>query len=144
MCVGIMKAVYDIVKDYTTGRVVTGKALKEHSIVADMLSEVAMLIESTSAWLWAYTREIDHPEISGWQPWDERFLSKTRGLALFANNAVERACSRGMDFMGSYGYSREGDIEKFWRDQKVIGLWMGGKGLKTLENARYWYDLKTL
>lgn len=88
--------------------------------------------------------EIDHPELYGWEPWDERFVLKTRGIALFASNAVERACSRAMDYMGSYGYAREYDIEKHWRDQKVIGLWMGGKGLKALENARYWYDLETL
>ena len=144
MCVGVMKNVYEIIKRWTTERVVAGKPLKEHSIVADMLCEVAMHIESTSAWMWAYTREIDNPEIYGWDPWDERFALKTRGLALFASNAVERACSRAMDFMGSYGYAREFDIEKHWRDQKVIGLWMGGKGLKTLENARYWYDLETL
>ena len=144
MCVGIMKNVYEIIKRWTTERVVAGKPLKEHSIVAAMLSEVAMHIESTSAWMWMYTRELDHPEIYGWQPWDERFLLKSRGLALFASNAVERACSRAMDYMGAYGYAREYDIEKHWRDQKVIGLWMGGKGLKTLENARYWYDLETL
>jgi butyryl-CoA dehydrogenase len=144
MCVGIMKNVYEIIKKWTAERVVAGKVLREHSIVADMLSEVAMLIESTSAWMWTYARQIDHPEIYGWEPWDERFALKTRGLALFASNAVERACSRAMDFMGSYGYAREYDIEKHWRDQKVIGLWMGGKGLKTLENARYWYDLETL
>jgi alkylation response protein AidB-like acyl-CoA dehydrogenase len=144
MCVGVMKNVYQIIKRWTTERVVAGKPLKEHSLVADMLSEVAMHIESTSAWMWAYTRQIDNPEVYGWQPWDERFSLKARGLALFASNAVERACSRAMDFMGSYGYAREYDIEKHWRDQKVIGLWMGGKGLKTLENARYWYDLETL
>ena len=144
MCVGVMKAVYEIIKNYTTTRVVAGKPLKEHSIVADMLCDLAMSIESTSAWMWAYAREIDHPEIYGVDPWDERFALKTRGLALYSSIAVERACSRAMDYMGSYGYSREGDIEKFWRDQKVIGLWMGGKGLKTIENARYWYDLKTL
>lgn len=144
MCVGIMKNVYEIIKRWTSERVIAGKPLKEHSIVADMLSEVAVLIESTSAWMWTYTREMDHPEIYGWDPWDERFVLKSRGLALYASNAVERACSRAMDFMGSYGYSREFDIEKHWRDQKVIGLWMGGKGLKTLENARYWYDIETL
>jgi alkylation response protein AidB-like acyl-CoA dehydrogenase len=144
MCLGVMKGVYEIIKRWTTERVVAGKALKEHSLVAGMLSEVAMLIESTSAWLWAYARELDHPEISGWDPWDERFLLKSRGLALYASEAVERACSRAMDYMGAYGYAREYDIEKHWRDQKVIGLWMGGKGLKTLENARYWYDLETL
>ena len=144
MCVGVMKNVYQIIKAWTTERVVAGKPLKEHSIVADMLSEVAMHIESTSAWMWTYVREITRPDIYAWDPWDERFVLKTRGLALHANNAVERACSRAMDFMGSYGYAREFDIEKHWRDQKVIGLWMGGKGLKTLENARYWYELETL
>lgn len=144
MCIGVMKAVYEIIKKWTSEREIAGKPLKEHSMVADMLSEVAILIESTSAWMWMYARELDHPELSGWEPWDERFVLKTRGLALYGSNAVERACSRAMDFMGSYGYSREFDIEKHWRDQKVIGLWMGGKGLKTLENARYWYDLETL
>jgi alkylation response protein AidB-like acyl-CoA dehydrogenase len=144
MCVGVMKAVYEIIKKWTTERVIAGKPLKEHSIVADMLSEVAILIESTSAWMWTYVREITRPDIYGWDPWDERFVLKTRGLALHANNAVERASSRAMDFMGSYGYAREFDIEKHWRDQKVIGLWMGGKGLKTLENARYWYGIETL
>ena len=144
MCVGVMKDVYEIIKKWTTERVIAGKPLKEHSMVAEMLSDIAMLIESTSAWMWVYTRDLDHPEISGWEPWDERFVLKTRGLALHANIAVERACSRAMDFMGSYGYSREFDIEKHWRDSKMIGLWMGGRGLKTLENARYWFDIETL
>ncbi len=144
MCVGVMKNVYEIIKKWTAERIVAGKPLKEHSIVADMLSEVATLIESTSAWMWTYVRQISRPDIYGWDPWDERHLFKTRGLAVYANNAVERSCSRAMDFMGSYGYAREFDIEKHWRDQKVIGLWMGGKTLKILENARYWYDLQTL
>jgi alkylation response protein AidB-like acyl-CoA dehydrogenase len=144
MSVGVMKGVYEIIKRWTDERIIAGKPLKEHSIIAEMLSEIALLIESTSAWMWTYARELDHPEIYGWDPWDERYVYKSRGLALFASNAVERACSRAMDFMGSYGYSREFDIEKHWRDQKMIGLWMGGKGLKILENARYWYDLETL
>ena len=144
MCVGVMKNVYEIIKKWTTARVIAGKPLKEHSICAAVLSEIAILTESTSAWMWTYARAMDHPEIYSWEPWDERFLLKTRGLALYSSNAVEQACSKAMDFMGSYGYSREFDIEKHWRDQKVIGLWMGGKGLKTLENARYWYDLETL
>lgn len=144
MCVGIMKNVYEIIKKWTTERVIAGKPLKAHSLVADMLSDIAVMIESTSAWMWAYTREMDHPEIYGIDPWDERLELKSRGLALHANICVERACSRAMDFMGSYGYSREFDIEKHWRDSKVIGLWMGGRGLKILENARYWYEIETL
>ncbi len=75
MAIGVMKNVYEIIKKWTTERVISGKQLKEHSLVADMLSEVAILIKSTSAWMWAYTRELDYPEISGWEPWDERFAT---------------------------------------------------------------------
>jgi hypothetical protein len=25
----------------------------------------------------------------------------------------------------------------------MLGLWMGGLGLKQMENARYWYELET-
>ena len=142
--VGVMKGVYEIIKRWTTERIIAGKPLKEHSICADMLSEVAILIESTSAWMWTYIREWDHPEIYGKKPWDEDFTLKTRGLAVYAGIAVEQACSRAMDFMSSYGYAREFGIEKHWRDCKIIGLWMGGRALKTLENARYWYDIETL
>lgn len=144
MSVGVMKGVYEIIKKWTTERVIAGKPLKEHSICADMLSEVARNIESTSAWMWAYTREWDHPEIYGTQPWDEGFTLKTRGLAVHAAIAAERTCSRAMDFMSSYGYSREFGVEKHWRDSKMIGLWMGGYGLKTLENARYWFECETI
>jgi len=144
MAVGVMKDVYEIIKRWTDERVVTGKPLKEHSIVADMLCEIAILIESTSAWMWHYVRQLDHPEIYGTEPWDERMALKTRGISLYASEAVNRACYRAMDYMGSYGYAREFDIEKHWRDQRMIGLFMGGKGLRTLENARYWFDLETL
>lgn len=142
--VGVMKGVYEIIKRWTSDRVIAGKPLKEHSICAEMLSEVAINIESTSAWMWAYTREWDHPEIYGVKPWDEKFVLKSRGLAVHAAKAVEQTCSRAMDFMSSYGYEREYGIEKHWRDSKIIGLWMGGYGLKTIENARYWFDLKTI
>lgn len=114
---------------------------RDHKIVEPLLKEVLVDLGINAAF---FPAEVGGTDIYGWEPWEERYLLKTRGLSLFACNAVERACSRAMDFMGSYGYAREFDIEKHWRDQKVIGLWMGGKTLKTLENARYWYDLETL
>src|SRR5664280_1437167 len=33
-----------------------------------------------------------------------------------------------MDLMGAYGYGREGDLEKYWRDSKILSLWMGRPG----------------
>ena len=144
MALGVMKNVYEIIKRWTSERIIAGKPLKEHSMVAAALSDIAINIEATSAWVHMYAREIDHPEPGGANPWDDKMAHKTRGLALFASDAAERVCSTAMDYMGSYGYSREFDVEKHWRDSKMIGLWMGGKGLKHIENARYWYELETL
>ncbi len=144
ICLGVMKNVYEIIKKWTTERIIAGKPLKEHSMVAVALSEIAILIEATSAWVHMYAREVDRPDIYGTYPWDEKLALKSRGLAVFASQSVEKVCSTAMDYMGSYGYSREFDIEKHWRDSKMIGLWMGGLGLKHLENARYWYELETL
>jgi len=51
---------------------------------------------------------------------------------------------RVMELMGSYGYTREGDIEKHWRDSKMLQLWLGGKQLDLMEVARYFYECETL
>ena len=72
------------------------------------------------------------------------FETLSAELKLYMVPTIQEVTRMAVQIHGSYGYAREFDIEKQWRDQKVIGLWMGGKGLKTLENARYWYDLETL
>ena len=143
MALGVMKSVYEIIKKWTTERIIADKPLKEHSMVAASLSDIAMQIEATSAWLYVYAREADRPEIYGIYPWEDTLVHKTRGLSTFACRAVEKVCSTAMDYMGSYGYSREFDLEKHWRDSRMLGLWMGGLGLKQMENARYWYELET-
>ena len=43
--------------------------------------------------------------------------------------------------MGSFGYVREYDVEKYWRDSKMIQLWEGGAQLGRLDVARGYYDL---
>jgi alkylation response protein AidB-like acyl-CoA dehydrogenase len=44
--------------------------------------------------------------------------------------------------MGSYGYVRDYDIEKYWRDGKVIQLWMGGAQVGRFDILRGYYDVR--
>ena len=39
---------------------------------------------------------------------------------------------------------REWDIEKHWRDVKIIQLWMGGKQLCQMEAARYFFNCTSI
>jgi len=144
MCIGVMKNTYEIVKEWVSQRIILGKPMKEHSINAAVLSEIAVDIEATSAWVYTYARETDFPEIYGVRPWEEEMQYKTRGVSLFGSDAAVHATGRAMELMGSYGYTRDYDLEKHWRDVKMTTLWMGGRNLRILENARYWYDIQTI
>ncbi len=144
LALGVMKNTYEIIKKWTSERFVFGKPLKEHSINAAVLAEIIIDIEASSIWLYAMARQIDCPDIYGVMPWDEAMVYRSRAASLFVTDAAVHATNRAMELMGSYGYCREYDLEKHWRDVKMSQLWMGGRQLDLIEVARYWYDIETL
>ena len=58
-------------------------------------------------------------------------------IARMANDLI----SRGMEFMGSQGYAREGLYEKYYRDIAVAKLVLGGVQLGYFSGCRTFYDL---
>jgi alkylation response protein AidB-like acyl-CoA dehydrogenase len=141
---GPMKNTYEIVKKWASERVVAGKLLKEHSINAAVLAEVVIDIEASSAMLHMVARQLDCPDIYGIMPWDKAMVARARAVSLFVTDAAVHATGRAMELMGSYGYARQYDLEKHWRDVKMTTLWMGSRQLDLIEVARYWYDIETL
>ena len=141
---GPMKNTYEIIKKWASERVVFGKPLKEHSINAAVLAEIIIDIEASSIWLYTLARQIDYPDIYGVMPWDEEMEYRSRAASLFVTDAAVHVTNRAMELMGSYGYCRDYDLEKHWRDVKMTTLWMGSRQLDLLETARYWYDIETL
>ena len=144
LALGPMKNTYEIIKKWASERVVSGKLLKEHSINAAVLAEIAIDIEASSAMVYMLARQIDSPDIYGIMPWDKAMLARARATSLFASDAAVHATGRAMELMGSYGYTRDYDLEKHWRDVKMTTLWMGSRQLDLIEVARYWYDIETL
>ncbi|MEM2865906.1 MAG: acyl-CoA dehydrogenase family protein [Candidatus Hadarchaeales archaeon] len=141
--VGVIKDTYEILKRWVDERVVAGKPLKEHSISAVNLSEIATAAEICTHSLYMAARMYDHPEVYG-EPWSEKIVAKTRAVSLFCSDQAVHCTNRAMELMGSYGYSREFDVEKHWRDSKMLTLWMGGRQLDMIEITRYFFDCQTL
>jgi len=52
--------------------------------------------------------------------------------------------NRAMEMMGSYGYTRDADVEKHWRDNKMMQQWLGGSQLARLDIARHFCNLELL
>jgi alkylation response protein AidB-like acyl-CoA dehydrogenase len=140
MATGQAQAVFDIVLQYTADRVVGNKAIRQHSIAAGMLADMAIGIE-TARWsylcaAWMY----DHPEIYG--PSTSPYVLSRGSIAkMHACDVAVSVCNKAMELMGSYGYVREYDVEKIWRDCKIIQLWEGGAQLGRFDVCRGYYDL---
>lgn len=141
--VGVIKNTYEIVKEWVNERVVAGKPLKEHSISAVNLGEIATAAEICTHALYMAARMVDRPDLYG-EPWSPKVVAKTRAVSLFCSDMAVHCTNRAMELMGSYGYSREGDLEKHWRDSKMLTLWMGGRQLDLIEITRYFFECQTL
>ncbi len=141
--IGIMRNCYELVKDWCDIREVGGKLLKEHSITASVLADIAMMIEVSRSDTYMKARMKSNPELYGIDPTGVEFLAKTRANKLFVTDQMTITINKAMDLMGSQGYAREGQIEKHWRDSKIISLWMGGRSLAKLDIARWFYDCKS-
>jgi alkylation response protein AidB-like acyl-CoA dehydrogenase len=47
-----------------------------------------------------------------------------------------------MELMGSYGYSYGYEIEKYYRDVKILQLWLGGPQRRSLDTALGYYSFE--
>ncbi len=83
---------------------------------------------------------LDRPEEYG-EPDSDVMLSRASLAKVYACDVAVMVANRAMELMGSYGYMREFDVEKYWRDCKEIQLWLGGAQLARLDVARGYYEL---
>lgn len=142
MSVGNAQGAFERVLDFTSNRVVgkNPKPIREHSIATGMLADMAIGIETARlAYLQAAWR-FDHPQEYGERDSIQQLSSASIAKVYAADMAVN-VTNRAMELMGSYGYVRDYDVEKYWRDCKMIQLWEGGAQLGRFDVCRAYYDL---
>jgi alkylation response protein AidB-like acyl-CoA dehydrogenase len=143
MSVGTAQSILEIVTDYSTKRVVAGKPIKEHSVNACALADMAIGIETARTYALNIAYMFDRPEIYG-PRWSAEMLAKARIAKVYAADMSIMVANRAMEMMGSYGYTRDADVEKHWRDNKMMQQWLGGSQLARLDIARHFCNLELL
>ena len=134
---------FEIVTKYATERVAGGKPIKEHSITAVMLADMAIGIETARIFALNVAHMFDRPEIYG-PRWSSEMVAKSRIAKVYAADVGVRITDEAQRLMGSNGYSRPYDVEKHWRDVKITQQWLGGSIIGRLDIARYYCKLKTI
>ena len=140
MVVGSARAIFDEVIKYTGERVVSGKPIRNHSMSAAILADMAIGIETAKAYYLQVAYMLDHPERFG-EASSSTMLSRASIAKVYATDTAVFVANKAIELMGSYGYMKNYHVEKYWRDSKVIQLWLGGAQLGRLDIAQGYYEM---
>lgn len=138
MAVGAAQACLEIVEDYTKDRFIVGKPVRERSLHAGLIGEMAMKIRAARSFYLHVASMFDHPELYG--PTSSIELTGISASSkLFSTSTAIEIMLKCIELMGSYGYSIDYHIEKYLRDVIIVHLWMGGPHIPLLESAQVDY-----
>jgi alkylation response protein AidB-like acyl-CoA dehydrogenase len=140
---GAMLNAFELLRDFCSDKTYRGKPLKENDDIAGVLADIARDVEVTRIVGYQGARMLDRPDLYG-DNWSDEIVTKMRTYKYFASDRAIDILERAMNIMGPHGSDRAQDIEKHWRDVKIIQLWLGGKQLGQMEVARWFYDCETL
>ena len=138
MTLGNAQAVFDIVIEHTRTRSYGGKPVRNHSLQAAMIADMAIGIESARAFYLSVAAMFNNRKIYG-NPGEDYLMARTSAAKVYACDVTEMVCNRAMELMGSYGYARDYHVEKYLRDSKIIQLWLGGGQLGRLDVVQSYY-----
>ena len=139
--VGILQGAFDTLLEYTGQRVAGGRTVNQHLSAAMILGEIASFITVARAAYLELAYEYDNMAIYG--QWDtDNMLAKGHAVHAYITRTVPELILKGMELMGCYGYVRENNYEKYYRDSAVAKLVMGGSHIGYFTVCKQFYPLE--
>jgi len=127
MALGLGQGALEAATKYSKERVQFGQPIANFQaiqwMIADMATEIeaARLMVYRAAWL---------------KDQGVRFTKEAAMAKLYASEAAERACYKAIQIHGGYGYSREYDVERIYRDNRLTTIGEGTSEIQRLVIAR--------
>jgi acyl-CoA dehydrogenase len=112
-CLGAGEELLDRTLAYAGERRTFGKRLVEHGQVREMLARSAMELLAVERALFALAARVDA---------GEPLRSGSAAVKLLASEVVGRVADRAMQVHGGLGYTVEAEIERFYRDVRVLRI----------------------
>ena len=126
--VGIAQGAFEAAAAYAKHRRAFGKAIGEFQAIQWMLADMQTEIEAAralvlrAAWMWDSSAS--------------RLGAYASRAKLYAGEMVNRVVSKAVQIHGSLGYSRESDVERMYRDARVITIYEGTSEIQRMIIAR--------
>ncbi len=125
-CVGAAQRLLDEVTEFARERVVDGRPLGEHQLVAGMLADSATELFAARTMLYEVARAIDAGH-------DRKTLHGQASMAkLYCSEMAGRAADRAVQIFGGRGYMRENVAERMFRELRVERIWEGASEIQRI------------
>ena len=125
--VGMARAAYEIALAYAKQRQTFGKPIIEHQAVAFRLADMATQLEA------AHLMVINAASL---RDAGEPCLKQASMAKLFASEAAEKICSSAIQVLGGYGYLKDYNLERIYRDVRISQIYEGTSDIQRIVIAR--------
>jgi butyryl-CoA dehydrogenase len=124
---GLAQGALEAAVKYSGERVQFGQPIANFQAIQWMLADMAT--ETDAARLMVYR--------AAWlKDKGVRFTKEAAMAKLYASEAAERACFKAIQVHGGYGYVREYDVERIYRDNRLTTIGEGTSEIQRLVIAR--------
>jgi alkylation response protein AidB-like acyl-CoA dehydrogenase len=126
--VGLAQGAFEAAVKYAKQRRAFGKTIGEFQAIQWMLADMHTEIEAARGLLY-------------YAAWLRDQGSQSRGsqasqAKLYASEMANRVCAKAVQIHGSQGYSRESDVERYYRDARVLTIYEGTSEMQRTVIAR--------
>jgi alkylation response protein AidB-like acyl-CoA dehydrogenase len=125
--IGMARSAYRAAKQYAKERKTFGKEIAQHQAVAFRLADMATSLQAAELMVIEAARVRD----AGLPCLKEASMAK-----LFASEMAERVCSDAIQIHGGYGYLRDYEVERIYRDVRVCQIYEGTSDIQRLVISR--------
>jgi len=137
--VGLAQGALEAAARYAKARRAFGKTIGEFQAIQFMLADMQTEIEAARFMVWQAAWMRDAMRDTG--------LSRLGAFAsrakLFAGEMANRVAYKAVQIHGSMGYSRESDVERMYRDARVLSIYEGTSEIQRMIIARDLLGAKT-
>ncbi len=125
---GIAQASLEAARDYALERQQFGKPLARHQAIQFMIADMATRIEA--ARLLTLKSAVKKQR-------KERYSLESAMAKLAASEAANWCAYKAIQILGGYGYIREYNVERYYRDAKITEIYEGTSEVQRIIIARY-------
>jgi alkylation response protein AidB-like acyl-CoA dehydrogenase len=132
LAVGLAQAAYEEAVKYAHERHTFGQPIAQHQAVQWMIADGATEIQAARLMVYwaAWLKSLGRP-----------YTKEAAMAKLFATEVSERVCRNAIQVHGGYGYSREFEVERIYRDTRLMTIGEGTSEIQRLVIARHVLEL---